>query len=366
MGTIHIGNLDISKVFLGSSQTVQSIWYGPIKVWGATEYWCTVPLCLINNGSSSTTITLSASGSPSWTGQYSTDNSTWTSYTLGTGITVPIFGKVYFRGTLSSASTGNYIYFASTSGSNISVAGNIMSLCSGSGFADVATIPSGAAFYRLFALGNMPTTLTDISHFRLPATGLTEGCYAQLLNGCSLVTTTPKLPAAALLNTVYSSAFRGTGVVVDEIRQSHDYAWTCPTTTGLTDPVRYMFLDTAGSFAGTPVDGTTYYWDSGENTRYTITPVAGSGITSVTGGGSNLELLTSTTLTATLQTGATFSGWFDTNNNLISTANPFTFDVPGNQTLTATAAKATVNLKSFYLTDSGVTAAAMTSLTIEE
>ena len=85
------------------------------------------------------------------------------------------------------------------------VYGNIMSLVNETGFATATTLKSAQAFFTLFK-GN--TALTDASQLLLPATTLTDRCYASLFENCSNLTAAPALPATTLAVTCYRSMFQ--------------------------------------------------------------------------------------------------------------------------------------------------------------
>ena len=107
----------------------------------------------IQSNWSSTTVTLKTTGTPNVNLEYSTDKSTWNPVEVGTAINV--YTKTYFRGnnpTGFSKGKNDYAYFKMYSSStNITLAGNIMSLVSGAGFANnYSTIPNDYCFYRLF------------------------------------------------------------------------------------------------------------------------------------------------------------------------------------------------------------------------
>ena len=154
-------------------------------------------------------------GSPSTlqTGmQYSVNGGAKTLITM----TTPIEGlkagdKVQFYG--NGTQTQAYGYFPEVSilgdgdGFKTKVYGNIMSLLDEEGFASKTELPdAGYVFYELFA-GN--TTLIDASELLLPATTLTNACYQSMFEGCTNLTTAPKLPATTLAEFCYHKMFNG-------------------------------------------------------------------------------------------------------------------------------------------------------------
>lgn len=69
--------------------------------------------------------------------------------------------------------------------------------------------------------------------------------------------------------------------------------------------------------------------------KYTVSASAGTGVSSVSGGGS-FTSGSACTLTATVSSGYTFKGWYS-GGNLVSSSNPYSFSVYSNQTLEAVA-----------------------------
>ena len=92
----------------------------------------------------------------------------------------------------------------------------------------------------------------------LPATTLANYCYSNMFSGCTSLTTAPSLPATTLANGCYSNMFKGCAKLKVNQNGTGKKIFTCPSTSGLTDPVYDMFLDTGGSFTGTPTQGNTY------------------------------------------------------------------------------------------------------------
>ena len=94
----------------------------------------------------------------------------------------------------------------------------------------------------------------------LPATTLTDSCYVDMFKGCTSLTTAPELPAITLVRWCYFGMFEGcTNLKVNE-NGSGTKIFTCPSTSGLIQPVERMFLDTGGTFTGDPTTGNTYNW----------------------------------------------------------------------------------------------------------
>lgn len=136
--------------------------------------------------------------------EYSLNDGAWTTLSssyAGTELPLTPGDQVRLRGT--NASYNNH-RLTVTSASTLS--GNIMSLIHGDGFETGTTISSSNAFNSLFYYGKY----TDAENLALPATGLTEGCYQNLFYYNSLLTKAPKkLPATVMALSCYSSMFEG-------------------------------------------------------------------------------------------------------------------------------------------------------------
>ena len=119
--------------------------------------------------------------------------------------------KVQFYGNgTSTQAYGNYPEVkiqGSGDGFQTKVYGNIMSLLDEEGFATKTELPNAEyVFYELF-WGN--STLIDASELLLPAATLAYACYRQMFEGCTNLTTAPKLPATTLAQSCYYSIFAG-------------------------------------------------------------------------------------------------------------------------------------------------------------
>ena len=89
----------------------------------------------------------------------------------------------------------------------IKVYGNIMSLISPDNYSTLTAFGDGTS-YNFAALFMNNTGLTDASGLILPATTLTEYCYASMFRLCSNLTTAPTLPAETLAKCCYAEMFR--------------------------------------------------------------------------------------------------------------------------------------------------------------
>ena len=94
----------------------------------------------------------------------------------------------------------------------------------------------------------------------LPATNLAESCYNGMFYNCSSLTTAPELPATILASNCYKWMFYGCSKLKVNQNGSGTKIFTCPSTSGLIDPVNWMFSYTGGTFTDTPTAGNTYNW----------------------------------------------------------------------------------------------------------
>ena len=86
--------------------------------------------------------------------------------------------------------------------------GNIMSLVNSSNFAAATKLTTPYTFARLFD-GNTHLKNHPSNSLILPASKLSEGCYAALFYGCTNITSSPTLPATILALSCYSKMFYG-------------------------------------------------------------------------------------------------------------------------------------------------------------
>ena len=141
------------------------------------------------------------SSSPNNILQYSLDSgSTWNNLSNGSSTaSVNNGNKVMFKASglsvSSSSGIGRIIPSASAS-----VEGNIMSLCYGNNFINQTTIPNDYQFKGLFSGA---TNLTSAEDMELPATTLSDTCYAYMFYNCTNLTAAPKLPATTLDGNCY-------------------------------------------------------------------------------------------------------------------------------------------------------------------
>ena len=134
--------------------------------------------------------------------QYSPDGKNWTTYSEK--INIPANGKIYLKGINQngwSLSNKKYSFFKIAG--DVSLSGSIMSLLD-NGTGTISSIPNEYCFYDLF---DGSEGITSVSENFLPATGLTENCYANMFINCTSLTTAPALPATTLANFCYYNMF---------------------------------------------------------------------------------------------------------------------------------------------------------------
>ena len=100
----------------------------------------------------------------------------------------------------------------------------------------------------------------------LPATTLAESCYESMFDGCESLTTATALPATTLATYCYYGMFYGCTKIKMSTTKTGEYQteYRIPksgtgTTATATDALLDMFIDTGGTFKGTPEINTTYY-----------------------------------------------------------------------------------------------------------
>ena len=115
----------------------------------------------------------------------------------------------------------------------------------------------GYMFYGCTSLTTAPS---------LPATTLATSCYAHMFQGCTRLTTAPSLPATTLANNCYNSMFYGckkiklSSTAFGTYTKSYRIPKSGTGTIG-TNSMFNMFINTGGTFTGTPEINNTYYLD---------------------------------------------------------------------------------------------------------
>ena len=139
--------------------------------------------------------------------QYSKDKKTWTTITLSGTNTIPMNSgeRVYFRNDSGSfnwyRNSRDRFYTQIKCSNNHKVGGNINSLLDYNNY-NVAITPY--CFYMLFYENKY---LTDANELIFSKTSLEEYCYSSMFDGCTSLTTAPKLPATTLASSCYQTMF---------------------------------------------------------------------------------------------------------------------------------------------------------------
>lgn len=226
---IKIGDLDIDKLYLGSSDDVK-VYLGDIKLYPQGQHNYSQDYFTIVSEEDNNTISLkntgydtSSSSNSYWksvTISASTDGgSTWSRFTTSRNGTAT-FGtinkgdKILFKSYTSKFSNTNssYHYFNSTK--NISAEGNILSLLYGDDFLSYDSLPSIPSkekdrTQQLGCIFKGNTKIISAENLILKPTKLRPKCYSTMFEGCTSLTTAPELPAATTYEYSYQSMFKG-------------------------------------------------------------------------------------------------------------------------------------------------------------
>lgn len=234
---MKIGELDVSKIYLGGSE-ISKIMLGTNQVYsGGSEPTPTpydeqyLTFDIVSGG----TINWVAKGSQPRTISYSLDGGdSWSSITSSTAVTsfnVNAGDKVLWKGTNTNYAT-NISNYSSFSGSTatFNIYGNIMSTLYGDNFIGQTALTDSNAFAYFLRTINvvsaenliMPTGLSNSCFWylfkdctslttapELPATTLASSCYAYMFGGCTSLTSAPVLSATTLVTGCYTDMFSG-------------------------------------------------------------------------------------------------------------------------------------------------------------
>ena len=166
--------------------------------------------------------------------EYSKDNVTWTSATSSTSISATKGERVFFRASGLTASSSSGIGSFTISNGDCNVGGNIMSMVYGADFKGKTEITQTYQFYRLFySSSTIGGRIVDASGLALPATTLTDYCYAYMFYNQHKITNAPELPATTLATSCYIYMFQGCTSLVN--------APALPATTLASRCYQYMF-----------------------------------------------------------------------------------------------------------------------------
>lgn len=214
-----------------------------------TEPTATYADCLTFTGETSE-FTLKATNK-GWNGtlEWSTNHSTWTTL-AGTEAMQSVGRVLYLRGKGNTTfSEPNYVKWQLSEKADC--VGNIQTLLNWEN--PPVSVPTESCYRSMFEDCTNLTSAPD-----LPATTLAEDCYYGMFRWCTNLTAAPELPAPALVYGCYSNMFYSCSKLKVNT-SSGKKIFTCPP--GESDKnVEHMFVDTGGSFTGTPTSGTTYYY----------------------------------------------------------------------------------------------------------
>ena len=218
-----------------------------------------IPLNFTANAVNSA-VRINKTGSPTAvTFEYSTDNSTWSTYTFGTYIYLDhIWDKVYFRNTSESDTLLNlwnndYYYFVISW--SVSASWDVTTLLNKNWTDTVWSYCFLLLFVGCTGLTTPPS---------MPATNLSDLCYQYMFLNCSGLEALPNLPALTVPYFWYRGMFQSCSKIKLSTSKTWEYVneYRIPTSwtgtvwkNGLLD----MFSGTWGSFTWTPSINTTYY-----------------------------------------------------------------------------------------------------------
>lgn len=152
----------------------------------------------------------SDSRAPTVTLEYSKDKTNWYVWGQTTNddnltLSLQANSKIYFRGTNTVFSNGNYYNYFRCTG-KFGVGGDITTLLEPSG--NVLDL-SGRdyVFYGLFLITSNQRYLVSASDLLLPSTTLSKGCYSSMFMYNDLLSTSPVLPARILTEYCYEMMY---------------------------------------------------------------------------------------------------------------------------------------------------------------
>ena len=240
---MQYGSKNISKVQYGSKNIIAAYW-GSKKVWenvpleDLTENYCTIEA--LEDG-----LTVSFSTNSLL---YSLDNgNSWTE--LPADNTTPAINSgdmISFKATGLTPNISNGIGTFRVN-KKFNLKGNVMSMLFGDeGKNSYDLTGYNYAFVGLF---DNCSTLQSVSKDFLPATTLSDFCYADMFGGCTSLTTAPDLPSTRLALNCYTNMFRDC--------TSLTQAPELPATTLVMSCYSYMFRGCTSLFTAPELSATT-------------------------------------------------------------------------------------------------------------
>lgn len=198
---------------------------------------------------------------------------TWTSLPASTSTpTVASGSTIFWRASGLTPSSSNGIGRCSASG-DFDVEGNIMSMLFGDDFEDKTDLSSYTHAFRYMFYNN--THVVNASGMTLPATTLSNYCYAYMFYGCSSLVTASELPATTLASFCYYAMFSKTALVTAPILSATTLMTGCYSSmfNGCASLSAVTCLATSGINTNLSL-GTVTYWLAGTAANGTLTRVA--------------------------------------------------------------------------------------------
>ena len=214
--------------------------------------------------SSPSTFTLGvADNTKYWDGslEYSTDAKTWNTWSGTSAISSSADGKLYMRGTGNTVICGGLSHGWTLTGTDISCNGNIENLLDYEQVAK-AQHPTMGDYCYAGLFKNCTVLITSPS---LPAVTLTVYCYWSMFYGCTSLVTIPALPATTIPGHAYQSMFEGCSSIniysaeTEEAKTQYRIPTSGSAVTTGELSVTWMFSSTGGAVGGTPSLNRTYY-----------------------------------------------------------------------------------------------------------
>lgn len=175
----------------------------------------------------------------------------------------------------------------------------------------------------------------------LPATILTASCYSQMFQGCTSLVDLPELPATTMAKSCYFNLFKNcTSIKVSETKTDEYWKPYRIPSEGTGSEVSgwnsNMFTGTGGIFTGNPTINTTYYLAAPLPTfNYNINSDTHTIIDDSSTPSGEYEIDTKIIANAVSNKGYTFSGFYDASDTLVSSSNPYKFQITEDTTLVA-------------------------------
>lgn len=200
---------------------------------------------------------------------YSRDGISWTQWGSQTILSMNTIGyRWYFKSNSTTpfydSSEGSAVppfdirpYPSSTGNGKVKLGGRLISLFNN------ANIPEFACVEMFRGNVSYQSVIEDISELIFPDS-TAAFCYAGMFAGRTGINKLPKLPATSLATRCYYNMFKGCTNIKLSTTQTSEYnkEFRIPSTgtgSASSDSLNDMFLNTGGTFAGTPDINTTYY-----------------------------------------------------------------------------------------------------------